>query len=116
MEQPSSLRAIPVEEKEAPGNDVESGKIPKNNESEQEATQNNSANIPRKSFKFKLTVFMLCLTSVVVAMDSVIVAATLPAITSSLKGKSLEAFWVGTSYLLSQTVCYQDIIRCICKS
>jgi hypothetical protein len=63
-----------------------------------------SANLPKKSFKFKLTVFMLCLNSVVVAMDSVIVAATLPAITVALKGKSLEAFWVGTSYLLSQTV------------
>ncbi|KAJ4863499.1 major facilitator superfamily domain-containing protein [Trichoderma breve] len=58
----------------------------------------------KKSFKFKVTVFMLCLTSVSVAMDSVIVAATLAAITSSLKGNSLEAFWVGTSYLLAQTV------------
>lgn len=59
---------------------------------------------PKKSFKFKLTVFMLCITSVIVAMDSVIVAATLPAITVALKGDSLEAFWVGTSYLLAQTV------------
>ena len=47
---------------------------------------------------------MLCITSVIVAMDSVIVAATLPAITVALKGDSLEAFWVGTSYLLAQTV------------
>jgi MFS family permease len=58
----------------------------------------------KKSFKFKLTVFMVCLVSVVVAMDSVIVASTLPAITVALKGTSLEAFWVGTSYLLAQTV------------
>ena len=59
---------------------------------------------PKKPFKFKVTVFILCLISVVVAMDSVIVAATLPAIAVSLKGTSLEAFWVGTSYLLAQTV------------
>jgi predicted tellurium resistance membrane protein TerC len=61
-------------------------------------------NMEKKSFKFKLTVFMICLISVVVAMDSVIVASTLPAITVALKGTSLEAFWVGTSYLLAQTV------------
>lgn len=84
---------------------------------------------PKKSFKFKLTIFMLCTISVVVAMgmtkslhilgprflltklltpkstiDSVIVASALPAITTSLDGTSLEAFWVGTSYLLAQTV------------
>jgi hypothetical protein len=58
----------------------------------------------KKSFKFKLTILMLCLTSVIVSMDSVIVAATLPAITVSLKGTSLEAFWVGTAFLLAQTV------------
>lgn len=58
----------------------------------------------KKSFKFKLTIFMLCLISVIVAMDAVIVASTLPAIAVSLKGSSLEAFWVGTSYLLAQTV------------
>lgn len=57
-----------------------------------------------KSYKFKLTVFMLCTISVVVAMDSVIVAASLPAMTVALKGTSVEAFWVGTSYLLAQTI------------
>lgn len=58
----------------------------------------------KKSFKFIMTVVMLCTTSVIVAMDSVIVAASLPAITVSLEGSSLEAFWIGTSYLLAQTV------------
>lgn len=59
--------------------------------------------VQKKSFKFKVTVFMICLVSVVVAMDSVIVAATLPAIAVALRGTSLEAFWVGPSYLLAQT-------------
>ncbi|TVY19679.1 Efflux pump FUS6 [Lachnellula arida] len=63
----------------------------------------------KKPFKFKATVFMLCLISVVVAMDSVIVASTLPAITVALKGTSLKAFWVGTSYLLAQTL-NKDVI------
>ena len=58
----------------------------------------------KESLKFKLTVLMICTISVVVAMDAVIVAATLPAIAVALKGMSLEAFWVGTSYLLAQTV------------
>lgn len=75
-----------------------------NNSAETEEKADISAVAPKKPFKFKLTIFMLCLTSVVVAMDSVVVAAALPAITVALKGESLEAFWVGTSYLLSQTV------------
>jgi len=68
----------------------------------QEASQTPVAT-QKKSFHFKLTVFMLCSISVVVAMDSVIVAASLPATTVALKGTTLEAFWVGTSYLLAQT-------------
>ena len=58
----------------------------------------------KKSFKFKLTIFMICLICIVVAVDAVIVAATLPAITVALSGSSLEALWVGTSYLLAHTV------------
>lgn len=81
------------------------------NVQDEETPSTNAAEVPKKSFKFKLTVFMLCLTSVIVAMDSVIVAATLPAITVALKGESLEAFWVRTSYLLSQTVCFMPSDR-----
>jgi hypothetical protein len=66
--------------------------------------QDTSVQEEKKSFKFKVTIFMLCLVSVVVSMDSVIVAATLPAIIVALKSGSLEGFWVGTSYLLAQTV------------
>jgi hypothetical protein len=75
-----------------------------NDSLEKRETQDDPFDTPKKSFKFKLTIFMLCISSVVVSMDSVIVAASLPAITVALKGESLEAFWVGTSYLLSQIV------------
>jgi MFS family permease len=59
---------------------------------------------PRKSIQFKLTVFFLCLISVIAAMDAVIVGACLSAISSSLECTSVQAFWIGTSFLLAQTV------------
>lgn len=71
-------------------------------EDKPQATQSSPVETPKKPFKFKVTVFMLCLISVVVAMDSVIVAATLPAIAVSLKGTSLEAFcrcWGSSNFL-----------------
>ncbi|KAM7200602.1 MFS general substrate transporter [Rhypophila sp. PSN 637] len=57
-----------------------------------------------KSLRFKLTVLFLCLVTVVGAMDAVIVAACLQAIAADLHSTSVESFWVGTSFLLSQTV------------
>jgi hypothetical protein len=63
-----------------------------------------TAGLPKRSFKFKLIVFMLCLTSVVVAMDSAIVTATLPAIAVALKRERLGVFLIGMSYILSRTV------------
>jgi uncharacterized Tic20 family protein len=77
---------------------------PLGNDSIEKVEPKNVSVPEKKSFKFKVTIFMLCLVSVVVSMDSVIVAATLPAIIVALKSGSLEGFWVGTSYLLAQTV------------
>ncbi|KAH7303205.1 major facilitator superfamily domain-containing protein [Stachybotrys elegans] len=57
-----------------------------------------------KSLKFKLTVFFLCTVAIVGAMDAVIVGACLAAIAADLESTSIEAFWVGTSFLLAQTV------------
>lgn len=57
-----------------------------------------------KTLRFKLTVFFLCTVTVVGAMDAVIVAASLQAIAEDLKSSSVESFWVGTSFLLAQTV------------
>lgn len=90
-----------VEEKSAsPTNDLSDlSRTAQHQESQEETIRPE-----KKPLKFKLTVLMLCTISVVVAMDSVIVAATLPAIVVALNGTSLEAFWVGTSYLLAQTV------------
>lgn len=57
-----------------------------------------------KSLKFKLTVFFLALVTVVGAMDAVIVGSALAAIAHDLQSSSVESFWVGTSFLLAQTV------------
>lgn len=38
------------------------------------------------------------------AMDAVIVGACLEAISTDLNNTCVEAFWVGTSFLLAQTV------------
>jgi MFS family permease len=37
-------------------------------------------------------------------MDAVIVAACLSAIAADLHGSSVESFWIGTAFLLTQTV------------
>ena len=57
-----------------------------------------------KSLQFKLTVFFLCSITVVGSMDAVIVGACLEAIAKDLNSSSVESFWVGTSFLLAQTV------------
>ena len=57
-----------------------------------------------KSLRFKLSVLFLCLVTVVGAMDAVIVAACLQAIAEDLQSTSVESFWVGTSFLLAQTI------------
>jgi fucose permease len=57
-----------------------------------------------KSLRFKMTVFFLCVVTLVAAMDAVIVGACLAAIAEDLNSSSVESFWVGTSFLLGQTV------------
>lgn len=64
-----------------------------------------SNNLPSaKSMRFKFSVFFLCVVAALGAIDAVIVSACLPAIAKDLSGTTVEIFWVGTSFLLSQTV------------
>jgi Major Facilitator Superfamily len=71
-----------------------------------EAPSPSSAPIPspKKSFHFKLTILSLCIVTIAGSMDAVIVAACLSAIADDLGGNSVESFWIGTSFLLTQTV------------
>ncbi|OJD12995.1 hypothetical protein AJ78_06488 [Emergomyces pasteurianus Ep9510] len=67
-------------------------------------SQDGSEKPPPKSLKFKLTVLFLALVTVVGSMDAVIVGSALAAIAHDLQSSSVESFWVGTSFLLAQTV------------
>jgi hypothetical protein len=99
---PSMVENGNVMSEKPPTNTQSSARI--DNDPQVEASQAATIKAQKKPFKFKVTILMLCLISVVVAMDSVIVAASLPAMTVALKGNTVEASWVGTSYLLAQTV------------
>ncbi|KAJ5033962.1 hypothetical protein NUH16_005380 [Penicillium rubens] len=68
------------------------------------SSQDENEKAKPKSLKFKLTVFFLALVTVVGSMDAVIVGSALAAIAQDLQSSSVESFWVGTSFLLSQTV------------
>lgn len=57
-----------------------------------------------KSLRFKLTIVFLCIISLLASIDSVIVSVCLSAISADLQTTSVESFWVGTSFLLAQTV------------
>src|SRR5271170_2112586 len=57
-----------------------------------------------KSGRFWIAFFTLNLTAFISALDAVIIAAALPAITSELGGSSNQAFWSGTAFLLAATV------------
>ena len=57
-----------------------------------------------KSLKFKLTVIFLAIVTLIASMDAVIVGSCLVAIAEDLQSSSVESFWVGTSFLLAQTI------------
>jgi MFS family permease len=57
-----------------------------------------------KSARFRLTILSLCVVTIVGFMDAVIVAACLSAIADDLGGNFVESFWIGTGFLLTQTV------------
>lgn len=57
-----------------------------------------------KSGKFWTAFAMLNLTAFISALDAVIIAAALPAITADLGGSSNQAFWSGTGFLLAATI------------
>ena len=57
-----------------------------------------------KSGRFWVAFFTLNLTAFISALDAVIIAAALPAITSELGGSSNQAFWSGTAFLLAATI------------
>jgi Major Facilitator Superfamily len=57
-----------------------------------------------KSPRFWIAFAVLNLTAFISALDAVIIAAALPAITQELGGTSNQAFWSGTAFLLAATI------------
>jgi MFS family permease len=57
-----------------------------------------------KSPRFWIAFVTLTLTAFISALDAVIIAAALPAITKDLGGSSNQAFWSGTAFLLASTI------------
>ncbi|PGG97810.1 hypothetical protein GX51_07122 [Blastomyces parvus] len=58
----------------------------------------------KKSPAFYLSVFWLCLISVITSLDSVIITAIIPSVAKDLPGTTIQLFWCGTGFLLAQTV------------
>ncbi|KAK3329727.1 major facilitator superfamily transporter [Apodospora peruviana] len=54
--------------------------------------------------EFLLAFLALCTITLAVAFDATSLAVAIPAISTALGGTALEAFWSGTSFLLSSTV------------
>ncbi|EER42825.1 conserved hypothetical protein [Histoplasma capsulatum H143] len=63
-----------------------------------------STEISKKSPAFYLSVFWLCLVSVITSLDSVIITAIIPSVAKDLPGTTMQLFWCGTGFLLAQTV------------
>ncbi|OJD13743.1 hypothetical protein AJ78_05835 [Emergomyces pasteurianus Ep9510] len=59
---------------------------------------------PKKSPAFYMSVFWLCLISVITSLDSVIITAIIPSVAKDLTGTTVQLFWCGTGFLLAQTV------------
>ncbi|KAI1848571.1 hypothetical protein JX265_011575 [Neoarthrinium moseri] len=63
-----------------------------------------SIEIWRPSLHERLIIYMLGVTSLIVAMDASIIPTTLSSMVNDLEGDSTQAFWIGTSYLLVNAV------------
>ena len=73
-------------------------------EKQLEATKQRKNIWAGKSGRFWAAFATLNLTAFISALDAVIIAAALPAITAELGGSSNQAFWSGTAFLLAATI------------
>ncbi|KAE8388989.1 major facilitator superfamily domain-containing protein [Aspergillus alliaceus] len=68
-----------------------------------------TATSSRTAWRVHIITYTLALVDFAAVLDSTSLSVALPIITRALNGTSIEAFWVGTSFYLSSTVC-QPII------
>ena len=69
----------------------------------------NGKTVFKPSRDFYLAFLALCTLSLAVAFDATSLSVALPTISTALGGTALEAFWSGTSFLLSNTVLQPSI-------
>ncbi|KAJ4407042.1 hypothetical protein N0V91_004208 [Didymella pomorum] len=69
----------------------------------------------KHSRKELLVMISLSFISLMVALDATVLVTVLPEIAHSLNGTSAEAFWAGTSYLLTSAI-FQPVIASISKN
>jgi hypothetical protein len=58
---------------------------------------------------FLLAFVSICIVTLAAALDATSLSIALPIITAKLKGSAIEAFWAGTSFLLTSAV-FQPVI------
>jgi hypothetical protein len=58
---------------------------------------------------FMLAFASICIVTLAAALDATSLSIALPIITAKLKGSAIEAFWAGTSFLLTSAV-FQPVI------
>jgi hypothetical protein len=58
---------------------------------------------------FLLAFISICIVTLAAALDATSLSIALPIITEKLKGTAIEAFWAGTSFLLTSAV-FQPVI------
>jgi MFS family permease len=73
-------------------------------ESPAEAESPDSANTFKPTWRFYLTFISLSTITLTAALDATSLSVALPIITNVLGGTAIEAFWSGTSFLLTSTV------------
>ncbi|KAI9701069.1 MAG: hypothetical protein M1836_001738 [Candelina mexicana] len=59
---------------------------------------------PKPTWRFYAAFGCLCLVNLVAALDATSLSVALPIIANKLHGSAIEAFWAGTSFLLTSTV------------
>lgn len=61
-------------------------------------------NVFNPGWRFHMIFVTICIITLVAALDATSLSVALPIITDALGGNAIEAFWSGTSFLLTSTV------------
>jgi hypothetical protein len=103
---PLSLNEKPVPDSQSPTRDGTSPQA--KDESRMPPLEDIHAEF-RPGISFMLAFFSICIITLAAALDATSLSIALPIITEKLKGSAIEAFWSGTSFLVTSAV-FQPVI------